>query len=88
MLLLKFRGTGVGMEAIEGLRFLASLPLAVTGRTKRRENATFQLLPLPSVYKSTTATGCPIWFETLVGLTLILGVPLSVHFCWGRWEFA
>ena len=26
--------TGVGMEAIEGLRFLASLPLAGTGRTE------------------------------------------------------
>ena len=26
--------TGVGMEAIEGLRFLASLPLASTGRTE------------------------------------------------------
>ena len=29
--------TGVGMEAIEGLRFLASLPLAGTGRTKGGE---------------------------------------------------
>ena len=29
--------TGLGMEAIEGLRFLASLPLAGTGRTERGE---------------------------------------------------
>ena len=29
--------TGVGMEAIEGLHFLASLPLAGTGRTKGGE---------------------------------------------------
>ena len=29
--------TGVGMDAIEGLRFLASLPLAGTGRTKGGE---------------------------------------------------
>ena len=29
--------TGVGMEAIEGLRFLASLPLAGTGRTEGGE---------------------------------------------------
>ena len=31
------RSTGVGMEAIEGLRFLASLPLAGTGRTEGAE---------------------------------------------------
>ena len=29
--------TGVGMEAIEGLRFLASLPLAGTGRIEGGE---------------------------------------------------
>ena len=29
--------TGVGMETIEGLRFLASLPLAGTGRTEGGE---------------------------------------------------
>ena len=29
--------TGVGMEVIEGLRFLASLPLAGTGRTEGGE---------------------------------------------------
>ena len=29
--------TGVGMEAIEGLRFLSSLPLAGTGRTEGGE---------------------------------------------------
>ena len=29
--------TGVGMESIEGLRFLASLPLAGTGQTKGGE---------------------------------------------------
>ena len=31
------RSTGLGMEAIEGLRFLASLPLAGTGRTEGGE---------------------------------------------------
>ena len=30
----KHRYTGVGMEAIEGLRFLASFPLAGTGWTE------------------------------------------------------
>ena len=42
--------TGVGMEAIEGLHFLASLTLVGTGR----ENAIFQSLPFPSVYMMTT----------------------------------
>ena len=32
--LLHGSSTGVGMEAIEGLRFLVSLPLAGTGRTE------------------------------------------------------
>ena len=33
--------TGVGMEAIEGLRFLASLPLAGTRRTEGGEKRGF-----------------------------------------------
>ena len=32
-------------------------------------------------------TGCPIWSETLVGVTYNLNVPLSAQFCLGRWVF-
>ena len=31
-------------------------------------------------------TGCFIWSETWVGLTKILGVPLSAQFCLGCWQ--
>ena len=35
----------------------------------------------------TLDTGCPVWSETLVGMTLILFVPLPSQFYFGRPEF-